>query len=132
MGMKGRMPGLVAHVAGPMILLLFLALPRGVTAQNLPSSILLGKWCGEAANYVFSNQKLSVYGPNGQLLKELAISRFETGADWITVFWAGLPAVDGIEANTLFGKFSPNREAMEQAPVEIAGNERPRRIFRRC
>ena len=128
--MKNRLPGLVAQAAGLVFLLVLGALPREAAAQNLPSSILLGKWCSEAANYVFTNQKLSVYRPNGQFVRELPILRFETGADWISVFWDA-PPIDGIPANTLFNNFTPKREAMEQAQ-QASGNKGPRRIFRRC
>jgi hypothetical protein len=124
------MPGVVAHAAGLMFLLVLAALPRGAVAQGMPPNILLGKWCSEAANYVFTNQKLSVYRPDGQFLREIAISRFESGQDWITVFW-NAPPVDGTPSNTLFNNFTPNREAMEQAQ-QVSGNKGPRRIFRRC
>ncbi|HTR88449.1 MAG TPA: hypothetical protein VMI56_28470 [Reyranella sp.] len=148
--MKNRVSGIVSRAAGLMLLLLAAALPQSTTAQTggnrsttsesdspaaparvLPANILLGKWCGETSNYVFSNQKLVVYGLNGQVARELRIARFETGVNWISVFWADLPPVDGNAASTLFNNFSPGRDVMEQAKQTI-GDKGPLRIFRRC
>jgi hypothetical protein len=111
------------------VVLLAVSAPRAM-AQRLPVGIILGKWCGETADYVFTRQKLAVFKHDGST-RELRIARFETGPDWISVYWQGMPKVNGIDANTLFEHFSPDRQTMNQARQDI-GDKGPLRIFRRC
>ncbi len=100
------------------------------TAQRLSADVLLGKWCGETADYLFTRKKLTVLRPDGST-REMPIARFVTGPDWIQVYWLGLPPTNGVAANTLFNEFSPDRRTMNQQRQDI-GDKGPLRIFRRC
>jgi len=111
------------------VMLLAVSVPRAM-AQRLPAGVILGKWCGETADYVFTRHQLTVFKHDGST-RELRIARFVAGPDWISVYWLGLPAVNGIEANTLFEHFSADRQTMNQARQDI-GDKGPLRIFRRC
>lgn len=121
----------LASIAAQATLALFLvAVPRAATAQNIPANVLIGKWCGEQGDYIFTHRALTVLRRDGTTA-EMRIARITTGRDWIQVYWLGLPKVGDVESNTLFNEFSADRRTMNQAPSYI-GDKGPLRIFRRC
>ncbi len=85
------------RVVGLFFVLLLATLPCQAIAQRLPAGVLIGKWCGENGDYVFTRQKLVVLMPDGST-REFAIARIVTGPDWVQVYWAGRPAVNGVAA----------------------------------
>jgi len=115
---------------GLLVVALLALSPLQAMAQRLPAGLLLGKWCGETADYVFTRQKLTVLKTDGST-RVLLIARIVTGPDWISVYWQDMPQVNGVDANTLFEHFSPDRQTMNQARQNI-GDKGPLRIFRRC
>ena len=92
-------------------------------AAKLNEDDILGKWCGETTNYVFTRGSLTVTWHNKNR-RVLRIRKIDFSEDEIDVQWR-----DG--GNTVFGEFSDDGRRMAQQP-NTSGDMGPRRPFRRC
>ena len=110
-------------VFGLMISALLASTPA--TAQDLKIDDLVGRWCGESSNYIFTRSALTVKFFDGRRDVVWKIDRVETSPDWINVIWK--PP----RGNTVFTEFSKDRNSMAQAQ-NTSGDMGPRRPYRRC
>ena len=101
----------------------------GQAAEALTADVLLGRWCGDTTNYIFTGTELTVQFHTGGT-RVLRIDHIKTGDGWIDVHWEG-KRPDGSSNNTVFTDFSPERDVMFQA-ANVGGDKGPRRRFRRC
>lgn len=85
---------------------------------------LMGKWCGDISNYVFTRQRLVVTWHDRDDRRVMAIKKIVEGGSWLDVHWS-----EG--GNTVFKDFSDDRNVMFQA-ANTSGDMGPRRRFRRC
>ncbi len=95
------------------------------SASALSYRDIAGKWCGNAADYTFTRERLIVQFHDGRRTRRFRITDYKYEDDSIRVEW-----IDGDreEVHTDFGEFSATGNRMAQIP-----NERgPRRPFRRC
>jgi hypothetical protein len=105
-------------------------------AANLEIDDLLGRWCGDVANYTFSRTQLSVVRLDGKKLAKgpvLTIAKTEGRADQIDVYWLPVKKADNF---TRF-ELSTNKRLLIQLPNadedgKAIGDKGPRREFRRC
>ena len=104
-------------------------------AANLEIDDILGRWCGDIANYTFSRTQLSVVRFDGKKLTNgpvLKIAKTDGRPDQIDVHWVPLKAVH-------FTRFelSADKRLLIQLPNvdeegKAIGDKGPRREFRRC
>lgn len=92
-------------------------------AEPIVFEDILGKWCGEITNYVFTREKLTVYFHSGGT-RELRIQKINPGTTWLDLHWRE-------SGNTVFGDFTPDKNVMFQF-ANTTGDKGPRRRFRRC
>ena len=100
-----------------------------VAAADVELNDLLGRWCGEASNYVFSHTQLAVELHSGGRPKHgpvLKISSATGKGAHITIEWK--PVKPG---NSTGFELSENRRELVQVP-QTKGDKGPRRVFHRC
>ena len=88
---------------------------------------LIGRWCGDTANYTFDNKKLTVKFSNGQD-RVLEISKVTPDGQGLKVWWVGPPKADGSDNATVF---DIDRDVLVQRQ-NGGGDKGPRREFHRC
>lgn len=84
---------------------------------------LLGRWCTSVAVYTFSETKLVVAFPDGSPPRTLEVDDIKTRDGGIHIFWK--PPYK----STVFNRFAPDNQTMEQPPTTDGG---PLRTFKRC
>jgi hypothetical protein len=85
---------------------------------------IAGQWCGEATNYVFAPNSLTVKFHDGTA-KAFKITKYTYTNDSVRIDWvnaAGKPSV------TVFAEFIGNTNSMAQQQ----NGDKPRRPFHRC
>ncbi len=120
--MRGVRAGVIA--LGLALGLVLLAMPSVAKADKLNYEDILGKWCGETTNYVFSRASLIVTWHDSNDRRVLRIRRYEFSDDWINVIYRD-------DGNTVFSEFSADGRRMAQQ-ANTHGDKGPRRPYRRC
>jgi hypothetical protein len=96
-------------------------------ARELSYTDILGRWCGDSADYDFTPQALTVIFHAGNASKPLRVQRYEFSESWVMIWWER----DGKLLSTAFAEFSADRSTMVQL-ANTSGDYGPRRVFRRC
>ena len=94
------------------------------TAYALSGNDLMGRWCGDNINSVFSMTELTVTFLSTNKQRVLHIKQINVGKDTIEVIWD--PADGG---STTYGEFTGR--GMVMLP-QTTGDKGPRREFHRC
>ena len=111
-------------LSGILVALALVAMAASAQAAKLNEDDILGKWCGETTNYVFTRDRLTVTWHDNNNRRVLRIRKMEFSEDWVDITWT-----DG--GNTVFGEFSADGRRMAQQ-ANTHGDRGPHRAFRRC
>jgi len=112
---------------GLLALIVVIAVASSAQARALSHTDILGRWCGDTADYDFSPQSLTVTLHSGNAPRPLRVERYEFSETWVVIWWER----DGKLLNTAFAEFSADRRTMVQL-ANTSGDYGPRRLFRRC
>ena len=93
-------------------------------AHALSADDLMGRWCGDNINSVFTTDELTVTFLNTNKQRVLHIKQINVGKDAIEVIWE---AADG--GKTTYAEFTDRRMVMLP---QTTGDKGPRREFHRC
>jgi hypothetical protein len=93
-------------------------------AHALSADDLMGRWCGDNIDSVFTTNELTVTFLNTKNRRVLHIKQINVAKDTIEVIWE---AADG--GKTTYGEFTGRRMVMLP---QTAGDKGPRREFHRC
>lgn len=85
---------------------------------------MVGRWCGETANYVFSPERLIVTTLSDNSKRIMEVDKVNVGKNWVEYVWK-------YGGNTVFSEFSADKQKMTQA-ANRGRDKGPRRDFRRC
>ena len=98
----------------------------GASAQiyDLTYANILGGWCGDTTDYMFTRSALTVTFHSDGSTRVLKVKNYEFSPTRINVIW-----LDG--GNTIFGDYNRSRRSMAQLP-NSEGDKGPRRPFHRC
>jgi hypothetical protein len=105
------------------MLFTFASVSGSAQGRRLTYEDILGRWCGDSAEYYFDYEKLTVRRYDGGQAV-LWVLRYESSETWINILWRP-PHV-----NTVFAEFSRDGSFMAQQPGRDGAF--PRRPFRRC
>jgi hypothetical protein len=100
------------------------ALSGNAWAANLSQASIMGRWCGDIANYSFSRGALTVIR-KGQPNQTIKIKDYRVVDNEIQVFF-----MEPYGGGTRFAEFSPDGRSMAQQGSTFGAQ--PRRVFRRC
>jgi hypothetical protein len=93
-------------------------------AHALSAADLMGRWCGDNIESVFTASELTVTFLNTKKQRVLHIKQINVRKDTIAVIWE---AADG--GGTTYGEFTGGRMVMLP---QTTGDKGPRREFHRC
>jgi hypothetical protein len=83
---------------------------------------IAGQWCGDATDYVFAPNTLTVKFHNGRPAKAFKITKYTYTNDSVRIDWLNGPK----ESVTIFAEFGRSKMAQQQV------GDLPRRAFHRC
>jgi hypothetical protein len=83
---------------------------------------IAGQWCGDATDYVFAPNTLTVKFHDGRPAKEFKITKYTYTNDSVRIDWLNGPK----ESVTIFAEFGRSKMAQQQV------GDLPRRAFHRC
>ena len=105
----------------------FLALTALFAGWILPANAITykdiaGQWCGDATDYVFTPNTLTVKFHDGRPAKAFKITKYTYANDSVRIDWLNGPK----ESVTVFAEFSRSKMAQQQV------GDLPRRAFQGC
>jgi hypothetical protein len=125
--MMSRMRRLACRCALAAMCLVLVAADPKPGGKPLTPDDLMGKWCGDVSDYVFTRDKLTVQMHAGGT-RVLKIRSIDAGDGWVRVNW-DMP--DRKDPNTVFYDFNATRTRMAQHAND-SGDMGPRYNYKRC
>ena len=83
---------------------------------------IAGQWCGDATDYVFTPNTLTVKFHDNRPANVFKITKYNYANDSVRIDWLNGPK----ESVTVFAEFSGSKMAQQQ------NGDKPRRLFHRC
>ena len=93
-----------------------------LTADAATYKDIAGQWCGDATDYVFAPDTLTVKVHDNRPANVFKITKYTYANDSVRIDWLN----GAKESVTVFAEFSGSKMAQQQ------NDDKPRRAFRRC